>query len=234
MQHRVGGERLGNAAIGINVGEIELAAGLQQAMRGAQHGRLVGNEVDDAVRHDRVKAPFRQVERVKPLDITFDEANVRPRVAEAVAVPVEVSIGDGQLRRRRIDAGHRAVLADQLGEEKNILSRSRAEVEDMRALDRLRDHQAAAVIMRFDLVMDVGERGADLRWWCSERAAGVGAQVGRSAEDLAVIALAVFEIHRMAFEARGGLCELFLIAVAAMFNIRRSRWGRSFVSVERS
>ena len=62
-------------------------------------------------------------------------------------------------------------------------------------IDRLRDDQATAIIMGFHFGMNVGERGTNVGRRRGDGATGVGAQVGRPAKDLAIIALAVFKVH---------------------------------------
>ena len=49
IQDRVLDEVGRNPAVGIDIREIQLTARLQQPVRGAEHGRLVGAEIDHAV-----------------------------------------------------------------------------------------------------------------------------------------------------------------------------------------
>ena len=49
IKHRVGGKICRDAPVGIDIGEVELAAGLQQAVCLAEDFRLVGAQIDDAV-----------------------------------------------------------------------------------------------------------------------------------------------------------------------------------------
>jgi hypothetical protein len=55
-QHRIALQLGGHAAIGEDVGEIELAARLQTRKISRKDPRLVGREIHHAVRHDDVDA----------------------------------------------------------------------------------------------------------------------------------------------------------------------------------
>lgn len=69
------------------------------------------SRIDNAVGHDRIIAAFGQAQRVEAFNIALDEADVRLGETNPVAVTVEVAIGDGELRRSRIHAGHCSFLA---------------------------------------------------------------------------------------------------------------------------
>ena len=198
MQHGIIEQRRRDAAIGIDVREIQLAAWLQQPVRRREHRRLVGDEVDDAVGNDHVEMPLGQVEFAELLDVALDEAHVGAGIAEPVPVPLEVPLCDRELRRRRIDPGNAALLTDQLRQQISVLSGPGAQIEDVRALDRLGHDETTAVIARAHFLMHFGERGADRRRGCLHGAASVGAQVARTSEHLAIVTLAVFDVHAVA------------------------------------
>ena len=55
VKDRVGEQRLGHPAIRIDIGKIQLAAGLEQSVRCAEHRALVSDQVDHAIGHDYVE-----------------------------------------------------------------------------------------------------------------------------------------------------------------------------------
>ena len=197
VQDGIVAQVFGHAALAVDVAEIELAAWFQQAMRRFEHGAFVGDEIDHAVRDDDVEMPFRQVEIAQFLDIAFEEADVRFVIAEALAVPVLVPARDGELFGRGIHAGDRAFRSHQLGQDIGILPAARSQIQHMAARNRLRSDEAAAVIARLHFLVHIAQRRQDFgrgRFHC---AAGIGLQVGRSGQNLAVIVLRVFEVHRV-------------------------------------
>ena len=195
MQHRVVAQLCRHAAVGIDVGEIHLAAFLEQPVRGGEHGVLVGDEVDHAIGDDDIEMAFGQAEFVEPLDIALDESDIRFGIAEPFAVPVEMGIGDFELFGRRIDPGHAAALADHLREDISVLPAARAEIEDMAAIDRLRRNQPAAEIARAHVGVDIGQRRQELGRRGLERAARIGLEIARPGQHLAIVIAAVFDVH---------------------------------------
>ena len=166
-------------------------------MRRFEHGALVGDEIDHAVRDDDVEMPFRQVEIAQFLDIAFEEADIRCFITEALAVPVLVPARDGELFGRGVHTRHRAIRSDQLGKDIGILPAARSQIQHLAARDRLRSDKAAAVIARLHFLMHIAQRRENFGRRRFHRAAGIGFEVGRSGQNLAVIVLRVFEVHRV-------------------------------------
>jgi hypothetical protein len=90
IQHRVIAQRRRHAAVGVDIGEVELAARLEQAMHLAQHRVLVGRQVDHAVRHHDIEAGVLQAQLIQVLDVAEAEIDVVARKAEGFAVIVAV------------------------------------------------------------------------------------------------------------------------------------------------
>jgi len=76
VEHRVVAYRGRHAPVGVDIGEVELAPILEQAMHAAQHRVLVGRKVDHAVGHDYIKTARFQLEFVQALDIALQEAHI--------------------------------------------------------------------------------------------------------------------------------------------------------------
>jgi hypothetical protein len=93
-------------------------------VRGTEHRRLVGDEIDDAVGDDEVEAFESEIERFQPLYVALQEANVGTGVAEPVPMPFEMAVRDLQLLGRGIDPYHLAGFAHQLRQQIGVLSRS--------------------------------------------------------------------------------------------------------------
>ena len=212
MQHRVVAQSRGHAALGIDIREIELAAGLEQAPGGVEHRALVGDQIDHAIGDDHIEMPLGQVALEQLLDIALQEAGVGFGIAETLAVPVLVAARDRELFGRGVDPGDRAFLADHLREHIGVLPAARAQIEHMAARNRLRCDQTAAVIARSDVVVDVAQRGEHRGRRRLGGAAGVGPQIGGAGEHLAVVILRVLEIHRAcgSCHREGGLRARFV------------------------
>jgi hypothetical protein len=93
VQHGIAAHGVGNVAVRVDVGEMELAALRQQPAHAPEHRVLVGAEIQHAVRDDDVESVLRPSERVETLDVAVDEADVVG--AERVAVPRAVRLGRG-------------------------------------------------------------------------------------------------------------------------------------------
>jgi hypothetical protein len=76
VQHRVVFQIIRNAAIGIDVGKINLAAGLQKSPGLFEHGLLVRRQIDNAVRDDDVESTGFESSLLQDLDIAVDEFDV--------------------------------------------------------------------------------------------------------------------------------------------------------------
>ncbi len=96
-------------------------------MHAAQHGVLVGRQVDDAVRHDHIETARRKVKFVEALDIALQETDVT--VAEGFRMKIDMPVGDFQLLCRHVHADHLTAGAHQLRQCKDIAARSAAQIE---------------------------------------------------------------------------------------------------------
>ena len=179
----------GQTAVSINVGEVELAAGLQEIMDLTENGFFVLHEIDHAVRNDDVEAGGFEIELVEGFDIALNEGDVRE--AEFLRMPVLVRAGDGELLRGHVDADHFAFRADKLGEGVGVLAGTGAEIEDSAALKGEGGDQPAAVITGADLRMDIRQQGLEIGGHVFDRTTRIGLEVRRGGQGLAIV---VFDI----------------------------------------
>mmetsp|Transcript_45287 Transcript_45287/g.142010 ORF Transcript_45287/g.142010 Transcript_45287/m.142010 type:complete len:277 (-) Transcript_45287:386-1216(-) len=85
-EHLVGARLLREAAVGVDVAEVELAASGEHAVDLAEDARLVGGEVDDAVGDHQVEGLVLEPRLVEVLDVSLHERHVRLVVSELLAV----------------------------------------------------------------------------------------------------------------------------------------------------
>ena len=194
-QHRVLRQRLRHPPVGIDVGEIELAAGAQQPPGLAQYRALVLHQVDDAVGDDEIEAARLQRQRLQVLDVPFQEGDVGAGMTEAFAVPFLVGARDRELFRSHVHPHHLALLAHQLREHITVLTRAAAQIQHPQPLQQRRDHQAAAVEAATHLRMHPGQRGAHMRRHLAGGAAGAGLEIVGAVEHLAVVVPHLFADH---------------------------------------
>ncbi len=121
------------------------------------------------------------------LDAPVHELHVRAGVAEALGMVFAITLGDLQLRLGHVDADDLAALADELREHVAVAPGAAAEVEDAASLEQLGQDEATAVVAAADLVVDIGEQGADVGRQALGRAARVGSEIARVLEHFAVI-----------------------------------------------
>src|SRR5262245_57780542 len=195
IEQGIGPDMIGEPAVAIDIGEIELAAGLEQVEGAAQHRELVHREIYDAIRHDHVEACLRQAERVELLDIAFEKFHVWAAMTEPPYMPVDMRVRGGKLLVGHVDADHLAVSAHQLRDEIDVAARARAEVEHAGAGKRRRHHDAAAIIFGAHLFMHVGEQRLEMQRHIAAIATCRGFEVLGAPQNLAVIVLHHFEIH---------------------------------------
>ena len=100
------------AAVGIDVGEVQLAAFLQQAIGLAQHAVLVRREVDHAVGDDHVEAGIAQAQGIEVFDIALAKLDIGK--AELLGVVLQMGVGHRQLLDGHVHANHLALAAHQL------------------------------------------------------------------------------------------------------------------------
>jgi len=156
---------------------------------------LSEERVHDAVRDDDVEACGFEAEFAEALDITFVEFDIRPRMAEAVHVPADMRLRDGELFGRHVDTGHEALRPDEAGQRIDVAPRAAAEIEHAHPLDLFGDHEAAAVIARQHLVMDERQRAFHMLGHGARVAAGIRLEVARAFQRLAVIFLHALDGH---------------------------------------
>ena len=112
-EQRAAADLFGYAAIGEDVGEVELSAVGEHAPDFVEDGLLVGGEVDNAVGDDDVDGAVLDAELVECLDVALLELDV-------VITPLlghlgVVCLGDGELIGVHVDADDLAGRADELG-----------------------------------------------------------------------------------------------------------------------
>ena len=179
--------RLRQASIDVDVGKIELTAGLQQPLNAAQDSRLVGGEIQNAVADDDVKAAGLQIELLQTLDLSLKETNVG--VTKLLGMEGEVLPSHRELLRGHVHTDHLAAGPHQLGEQIDIATTAAPQVEQAAALQQRRANQAAAVVATADLRMDPSEQGLQPIRHRVGIAAGTGLEVSGALEFLAVIGL---------------------------------------------
>ncbi len=191
VEHRVGGQRRRYPAVGVHVGEIELAAGLEQPFHIADYLGLVGAQVDHAVGHHDIEVAVLQIKLVQLFDIAFQETHIAARVAEFPAVVLLMASRHGELFVGHVHADHLAAVAHQGREHVDVPAGATAQVQNAHALQRRRSHQAAAVVTGYHLVMQARQQRLQV---LRRRliAAGVGLQVVAAGKLLAVVILNLF------------------------------------------
>jgi len=97
--------------------------------------------------------------------------------------------GHGQLFVGHVHAHDLARGAHQLCQCVHIAARATAQVQHAAAFQQGRAHQAAAVVAREHLRVDLGQQGFEPLGHLADVAAGGGLEIGRAAELLAVIVL---------------------------------------------
>ena len=160
MKHGIGTKRGGQAPVGVDIGKIELAARLEQSVRGGEHGGFVIHQIEDAVRDDDIERIRREVQLVELGDVALEKLDVGSGIAEALPVPVGVFARKIELLSRSVDADDQSVLAHALRQHVRILARAGTEIEHAHAFQAGRRDQTAAEIARLHLRVDVGERGS--------------------------------------------------------------------------
>jgi methylaspartate ammonia-lyase len=86
------------------IGQVELAAGLQQPEHSAKHRRLVHRQVDHAVGDDDVEAFRSQIKLFQLLDVTLEEAHIAAPMSQALLVPAKMGLGGRKLLVGHVDA----------------------------------------------------------------------------------------------------------------------------------
>ena len=123
---------LGHAPVGINVGEEELTAALEQAPHPIQHGLLVGREVHHAVGDHQIEAAGLQRQLLELLDAALQKLHVGE--AKVLGVVLLVTPGHRQLLRRHIHPHHLSACAHQLGQQVDIAAAAAAEIQHPQTL----------------------------------------------------------------------------------------------------
>ena len=139
---------------------------------------------------------FEMIERVRCevqfaelFQLAFHEARVGGRIAELICMPGFVRAGDIQLFVGHVHAGHMPVRANQFCQGKDIASRTTAKVQHIQPVERRRNGEAAAIVARGHLIMHGRQRGGDMGRGPGICRAGIGLQVRRTRQGLAIIGL---------------------------------------------
>src|SRR5207248_6402412 len=118
----------GDLSVDHDIGELQAAAGTQDAVDLREHRLLVGNEVDYAVRDD-------DVERLVGDGQRLDQGLVQPDVRETHLAGT--GLGPLEHRGGHVDADRAPRGADHLGGDQQVGARTAAEVEhDLALVDR--------------------------------------------------------------------------------------------------
>ena len=112
-----------------------------------------------------------------------------------VAVVVDVLFGDRELLIRHVHARDRTPLPDERGEDKTVLACTATEVEDVQSVQEIGRDQTATVVSRRDVRVDAGKQRLELVRDATDGAAGVGLEIGRGLEFLAVVVLNSLSHH---------------------------------------
>jgi hypothetical protein len=196
VQHGIVHQRRGQAAIGVNVGEVELPARLQRAPDLIQHRRLVLAQVDHAVGDDHVDAARRDAGGGQILDPALHEPCVGGGVAEHLGVRGLMVPRHRQLLGRGVDADDLALRPHELRQHEGVAAGAAAQVEHGHALKPFRRDQTAAIIPLRHLMMDPGKRLADVEGRRGGVAARAGLEILRAGQDLTVVVLDFPQGHR--------------------------------------
>mmetsp|Transcript_19462 Transcript_19462/g.46040 ORF Transcript_19462/g.46040 Transcript_19462/m.46040 type:complete len:313 (+) Transcript_19462:300-1238(+) len=185
-QNLVVAQGLRHAAVGVHVGEVQFASGLEEAAAALQHGLLVGAEVNDAVGHDDVDGIVGEgIDLIQLLDLAQMELDVV--VSKLLGVVRLRLLGDGQLLRRHVDADDPAGRSHQLRRNVHVSAGSASQIQHGRALQQVRDAQPAAVVLGHDVGVDGADGGFNMGWHRRRSAAGIGFEVVGRRQRLAVV-----------------------------------------------
>mmetsp|Transcript_19724 Transcript_19724/g.54859 ORF Transcript_19724/g.54859 Transcript_19724/m.54859 type:complete len:349 (-) Transcript_19724:167-1213(-) len=175
-----------HATVGVDIGEVELAAWLEKAQALLEDCLLIRAEVDDAVGDDDIEGLGLEVEILELLEISLLELDVGE--SELLGVVILVLARHIELFICHVDADDLALGSDQLRGDVDVAAGTAAQIEHVGAFQVvLWQAETAAVVLRDDLVVDLADGIADVLWWCSGGAAGVGLEVVGSLEFLAVV-----------------------------------------------
>ena len=146
VEHRIVAQRLGHTPVGIDIGEEELTAALEQAPHPVQHGQLVGGEIHHAVGDHQIEAAGLQRQLLQLLDAALQKLHVGE--AKLLGVVLLVSPGHRQLLRRHVHPHHLTAGAHQLGQQVDIAAAAAAQIQHPQTLQQWRHHQPTAVVAR--------------------------------------------------------------------------------------
>ena len=180
-------QRLGHAPVGIDIGEEEFTAALEQAPHPVQNGQLVGGEIHHAVGDHQIEAAGPQRQLLELLDAALQKLHVGE--AKLLGVVLLVTPGHRQLLRRHVHPHHLTAGAHQLGQQVDIAAAAAAQIQHPQTLQQWRHHQPTAVVARQHLGVDAGQQRAQGLGNAAGVTAGVGAQIGAAAEGGAVVLL---------------------------------------------
>ena len=187
VEHRIVAYGHGQPPIGIDVGEEELAAWLEQAVDAREDRVLVGRQIHDTVRDDHVEAARLEIEILEALDIALQEPHVVE--AEDLGVVGTVALRDEELLGRHVDADDRTAGPHELGERVDVATGAAAEIEHAAALEQRRTNQSAAVVAAEHFRVDAGEQRLEPLRHLAGVAAGAGLEIGRALQLAAVVIL---------------------------------------------
>ncbi len=111
------------------------------------------------------------------LYISSVELDVGLCKTETLGVIAAIAVCDIDLRRRHIDAHDSAVLTNELREQIAVTTAAATQIQHPAGIERFGQHEAAAVILGNDFVMDKAQRVLDILRRSLERATSVRFQI---------------------------------------------------------
>mmetsp|Transcript_9424 Transcript_9424/g.19547 ORF Transcript_9424/g.19547 Transcript_9424/m.19547 type:complete len:361 (+) Transcript_9424:483-1565(+) len=179
-------EGFGDAAIGVNVREIQFAAGLEQIQTFRQNGLFVAAKIDDTVTNNHVKGSWFEVEVLEVFKVSLFEFHVG--VSIFFRVVVEMLGCHLELLVCHVHTNNLSGRSHQLTGNVHIASTSASQIENVASLELvLRQTQTAAIVFGNDLGVNVLDGVLDVFGRGSGRATGVCLQIFRRGQFLSVI-----------------------------------------------
>jgi hypothetical protein len=162
-EDRVPGELGGQAAVGEDIGEVELPPRLQHPDDLLEDRPLVRGEVQDAVRDHHIDRVALDPRRAEVFQDALDEPDIGAGVAEALGVGLPEALPHLELLGGHVEADHGALLADELARDEDIPAGPAAEIEDGPPLELIRDRGPAAVGALDHLGVELLHQRADVQ-----------------------------------------------------------------------
>ena len=154
VQHGIVAQFVGKTTARVNVGEVQLAAGLEHAVDLVHHQFFERGQIHDAVRHDEVDRLVLDADCLKVFDVAKAEFDIRLLEAETLSLLLLVALGNFELFGRHVDANHVPRGTDELREHIDVAARTATQVEHRCPFERWRDGAATSVETCNDFVGD--------------------------------------------------------------------------------